>query len=215
MEYITSGDFTEAKGWLKTFKIAEAEKRKIKNFILRFPGMTFYKRLCSEMDTAWMQSWGEIFMGVYNGLPGYHFSSMDGGKYSDEWEVKKYEEQYFTLEDAFYGIPEFPLACGGYEKIMLEDTPLLIIASCLNEMVFLAIKMEEREAEKTKYLQEDLGVYRFSYYDVKEAGEPSLEGLLETTEVQLVFPSFYEMFNRVTKIRISDEIIEAKSIKCN
>lgn len=163
MEYITSGDSNEAKGWLKTLKIAEAEKRKIKNFILRFPGMTFYKRISSEKDTAWMQSCGEIFMGVYTGLPGYHFGSMDGVEYSDEWEVKKYEEQYFTLEDAFYGTPEFPLACGVYEKIILEDIPLLIIASCLNEMEFLAIKMEEKKVEKTKYLQEILGVYRFSY----------------------------------------------------
>lgn len=214
MEHITTGDSTEAKKWMKTLKISEAEKQNIKNFILRFPGMVFYKRLCSEKDTAWMQNCGEIFMGVYKGLPAYHFGFMDGVEYLDEWEAKRYEEQYFKLEDAFYDTPEFPMDCGVYERVMLEDTQLLIIASCWDEMEFLAIKKEEKEVEKTEYFQKDSGVYRFSYYDIKEAGLSPLEGLLETTEVQLVFPSFYEMFNRVTRIRLFDEIIRAKSVKC-
>lgn len=217
MEYITSGDSYEAKQWLNTLKITEAEKQKIKNFIRRFPNMIFYKRLCSDKDPNWMQSCGEIFMGVYSVMPAYHFSHMDSVEYPEEWERQKFEEHYFIFEDAFYEVPEFPGACGVYEKIMLEETKLLIIASYLDEdeMEYLAIKKREKELEHNDSPKSELGVYRFRYSDVKEGKVSTEEGFLEIADVQLVFPSFYELFNRVTRIRLHDEIIEAKSVKCN
>lgn len=198
-----TGTASEAKQWINKMNLSTPNQGKIRNFINRFSNEKFYKCSCHATYPKWMQTSSEFFVGVCHGV-GYNFSSLDGEEFYDDWDMEKLQERYFILE---YGFPEdedFSRSCGVYESIRCENSELIIVAYT-EEWEYLAIR---------KDMDYDFGIYRFCYFEVKESSEEEGVGILEFTNLHKVFPTYYEMLNRVRKIKYSNgTILEAKSIK--
>lgn len=190
----TMGTATEARSWVNKSTISDWKKDALISFIRHYPSLMFYKKSRPDTDPAWLRELGEVFLGVYSEelLWWYRFSRFDHSEYDD-----------YRFQENFYGNQGFDRDIGEFEEISMEGAPLLIVACVLETMEsVLAVKADDSG---------DLGVYDFSYMDIRRDGDAPGKGTIDPALARLAFPSYYEMLSRVQAIRFSDDtVVEAE-----
>ncbi|MNC08030.1 hypothetical protein D3C75_556010 [compost metagenome] len=190
----TMGMATEAKNWVNKSSLSDWKKDALISFIQHYPHLMFYKKARPDADPAWLRELGEVFLGVYSEelLWWYQFSHFDHSEYDDS-----------RFQESFYGNQSFARDIGEFEEIMMEGTPLLIVACVLETMEsVLAVKADDSG---------DLGVYDFSYMDIRRDEDAAGKGTIDPGLARLAFPSYCEMLSRVKAIRFSDDtVVEAE-----
>lgn len=185
------GNQHDALSWIKSSNIEENEKKNLNLFIRRFPSLEFYRfvRDIGTQKAPWLVEVRKAIGGfepsksIYIQLKGFEPKVTNPNQVNPIW-----YNWWFAAK-----------VSSEFKSLYLDGDQLIIICAWLENLSsLLAIKANSPNEKQ---------VYEFGYKSIKMKDEDEEKGIgiLNQSDVRLVFQSYSDFFSHITQVRTKQD----------